>query len=154
MLTELLPIFRELYLVYKEICYNIKRWILFSVSICFILLSEGVAILGAFAKLLRATTSFVMSFCPSVWMWQRVCGSNLQDCRNQMLRTNKTPAPCPDRKANCSTTPTKHRTWNSIWENTQTEQDDYVLGPECERNCRNLTTYWKLEQGDTLHIKP
>jgi len=37
------------------------------------------------------------------------------------------------------------------FEKTQAEQDGYVLGPECARNCRNLTTYRKLEQGGTLH---
>jgi len=39
-----------------------------------------------------------------------------QDNLNQMPKTHKTPAPWPDRKVSCSRTPTKHRTWNSIWE--------------------------------------
>ena len=70
-----------------------------------------------------------------------------------MLRTCKTPAPWPDRKVSCSRTPTKRRTWNPVWENTQTEQGEYIHGPDCARSNRNWTACWKLQQGGWLHIK-
>ena len=54
-----------------------------------------------------------------------------------MPRTHKTLVPQPDRRVSCSRTPTKHRTWNPVWENTQTEQD-YIHGPDCERSNRHL----------------
>ena len=68
-----------------------------------------------------------------------------------MPRTHKTPVPWPDRRVSCSRTPTKHRTWNPVWENTQTEHD-YIHGPNCERSS-NLSTCQKLQQGGWLHIK-
>jgi hypothetical protein len=62
-----------------------------------------------------------------MWMWQSVCGPDFQDNLNHMPNTHKTPAPWPDRQVSCSRTPTKHRTWNSIWENTKNEQVQQTL---------------------------
>ena len=64
-----------------------------------------------------------------------------------------TPAPWPDRKVTCSRTPTKHRIWNPIRENSQTEQEDQIHGPDCERRNRNSTTCRKCQQGDWLYVK-
>jgi hypothetical protein len=89
----------------------------------------------------------------SMWIWQSVCGPNFQDHWNQMPRIHKTPAPWPDRKVSCSRTPTKHRTWNPIWENSQTEQEDQIHGPDCERSNRNSTTCRKRQQGGWLYVK-
>ena len=86
-------------------------------------------------------------------MQRSVYRPNFQDYWNHMPRRYKTPASWPDREVRCSRTPTKHRTQNTIWENTQTEQDDYIHEPDCERSNRNSFISWKLQQGGRLHIK-
>ena len=71
-----------------------------------------------------------------------------------MSGPHKTPVPWPDRKVSCSRTPTKHRTWIAIWENTHTEQDDHIHGLDCERSNQNWNACRKLQRGGWLHIKP
>jgi len=88
-----------------------------------------------------------------VWMWQSVCGPDFLDNLNQIPKTHKAPAPWPDRKVSCSRTHTKHRIWNPIWENSQTEQEDQIHGPDCERRNRGSATCCKCRQGGWLYVK-